>query len=477
MTDQVMSESVYKGLCREIGTPQQVAYRRDILDIMELFIHRITRIDRYRKMRSGSSSEGFRLRGSDLDSVFWPPNHKVIWYHYQSFLYKTHVHVDKYAWILCDNSDSPPGYTLLWLPTECAGPRVLSACEKIQERLYISSSIYRESSLSRPGSTVHGPCRSGKVIFISYDDAYGFGSDFWPPSASSWIERCHAWPSPHVVENIVRNGCHFVAIGHKLGNHIDNEWRISFTQAEKKLVYSMNHTQFLTYGLLKLVLNEKINIGLKDEDKLLCSYQIKTVVFWAIQQNPLHQWCPQKLLAGFWVCFKLLIKWVYEGVCPNFFIPQNNMFLTKIHGSAQVNLFKQLYRDYEEYSDIAFISSPTIRRIIEVRVFSNFNLRINFLYVTKLPGDEFDVYSFAEIESNEYCLPDLQTFAKAIKAVERLLYSPLTECQFVWIQKCTVSNLQRAAFILLNTYTKGSSNKLVYSAHNTSLHMLKLAAK
>lgn len=102
------------------------------------------------------------------------------------------------------------------------------------------------------------------------------------------------------------------------------------------------------------------------------------------------------------------------------------MFLTKIHGSAQVNLFKQLYRDYEEYSDIAFISSPTIRRIIEVRVFSNFNLRINFLYVTKLPGDEFDVYSFAEIESNEYCLPDLQTFAKAIKAVERLLYSPLT---------------------------------------------------
>lgn len=78
-------------------------------------------------------------------------------------------------------------------------------------------------------------------------------------------------------------------------------------------------------------------------------------------------------------------------------------------------LFKQLYRDYEEYSDIAFISSPTIGRIIEVRVFSN--LRINFLDVTKLPGDEFDVYSFAEIESNEYYLPDQQTFAKAIKAV------------------------------------------------------------
>lgn len=92
-----------------------------------------------------------------------------------------------------------------------------------------------------------------------------------------------------------------------------------------------------------------------------------------------------------------------------------------------MNLFKQLYRDYEEYSDIAFISSPTIGRIIEVRVFSNCNLRINFLDVTKLSGDEVDVYSFAEIESNDYYLPDLQTFAKAIKAVERQLYSPLTE--------------------------------------------------
>lgn len=198
-----------------------------------------------------------------------------------------------------------------------------------REALYIKFDIQRELFIKAWFYSAWTMYRSGKVIFISYDDAYGFGSDFWPPSASSWIERCHAWPSPHVVENIVRNGCHFVAIGHKLGNHIDNEWRISFTQAEKKLVYSMNHTQFLTYGLLKLVLNEKINIGLKDEDKLLCSYQIKTVVFWAIQQNPLHQWCPQKLLAGFWVCFKLLIKWVYEGSVPISLFPKTICFLQK----------------------------------------------------------------------------------------------------------------------------------------------------
>lgn len=49
---------------------------------------------------------------------------------------------------------------------------------------------------------------------------------------------------------------------------------------------------------------------------------MKTAVFWAIQQNALPHWRPQNLLVGFWVCFKLLIKWVYEGVCPNFFHPR-----------------------------------------------------------------------------------------------------------------------------------------------------------
>lgn len=92
----------------------------------------------------------------------------------------------------------------------------------------------------------------------------------------------------HVRDSIISAGCHFVAMGHKNGNHADNEWRISFFQAENKLVYSMNYTQFLTYGLLKTILKGFINAGLKDENKLLSSYNIKTVVFWAIQQNPLH---------------------------------------------------------------------------------------------------------------------------------------------------------------------------------------------
>ena len=120
-----------------------------------------------------------------------------------------------------------------------------------------------------------------------------------------------------------------------------------FLRQNKSLCNAMNHTQFLIYGLLKLFIKE-FNNGLREQEKLLCSYHMKTAMFWVIQQNTTLDWSPKNLLGGFWVCFKLLIKWVYEGVCPNFFIPENNMFLNNVHGVAQRNLFTHLYSLYEK---------------------------------------------------------------------------------------------------------------------------------
>ena len=99
-------------------------------------------------------------------------------------------------------------------------------------------------TLIKQHSTVLGPCISGRIGTLEYDEANCFVSDFWPPCVSSWIDRCHSWPRLMLLMTSI-------AIGHKLGKHIDNEWRISFSQAEQKLVYAMNHTQFSTYGLFE----------------------------------------------------------------------------------------------------------------------------------------------------------------------------------------------------------------------------------
>ncbi|XP_078326498.1 uncharacterized protein LOC144622943 [Crassostrea virginica] len=471
MALQTISESLYVGLCLEVGTSELVAIRRDVVDIKELLRNKVTgTCDNVHFMLSGSRREGFRFLDSDLDFMFWPTNHPVLWDLSQAQFYNTHR--DKL--ILCDSSESPPGFTLLWLPLEEASRHVLSACVRMNEALYISSAKYRQGKMTG-SDEVHGPCSSGRDGSVEYDRAHCFVSEFWPPSASSWIDRCHSWPPPSVVNDIIKSGCHFVAIGHKLGNNTYNEWRISFSQAEQNLVYVMNHTQFLTYGLLKLFVKE-FNERLSEEEKLLCSYHIKTAVLWAIQQNAIHAWCPQNLLAGLWVCFKLLLKWVYEGVCPNFFIPENNMFLNKVYGEAQNHLFTQLYSLYEK--GIAFLLHiPSISSCI-MNVLCNPRLSVCTDERTLLSEVLFDLELFDEIFMQSVPPVNLHRCMEYLHTIEQFITLPLKQYQIIMLQKHTATILQCSAFIWHDMYTTTSgSNKQMYIADKLSCYMLKLAAK
>ncbi|XP_056021653.1 uncharacterized protein LOC130054801 isoform X2 [Ostrea edulis] len=67
---QHMSESVFVGLCRTVGTSQQVTMWRDLIDITQT----VTTV-----MYSGSYRERFRMKGSDVDGMFWVNNKQVIW--------------------------------------------------------------------------------------------------------------------------------------------------------------------------------------------------------------------------------------------------------------------------------------------------------------------------------------------------------------------------------------------------------------
>nr|XP_022313935.1 uncharacterized protein LOC111118661 [Crassostrea virginica] len=472
---QHLCESVFVGLCQIVGTSVQVAIRRETEDIREMMQRRVAENEAVIKMESGSRREGFRLEGSDVDCMFWLNDQRVIWDMCQSEYYYT----ENKTLILLDSSESPPGFTLLELLTPTTDRQVQSACVPMNDRLYISSSLYRQQTQAHiyPGSTEHGPCESGEVLGrLEYDFAWCFVCDFWPPSASSWINRCHSWPDREVVDDIIRNGCHFVPIGHPLGLHEHEEWRISFSVAEHKLVHTMNHCQFLTYGLLKIFLKEVIDKQSAETNKLLCSYHMKTAVFWVIQQNIVQRWCPQNLLVGFWVCFKLLINWVYEGICPNFFIPQNNLFLTKIHGSAQSNLFLQLHGLYEK-GLACLLQSPSIRSYITDVLY---NPRLSICTNEDRMKSECDYDVELYNESNRNNAPDPKNLDRCIKylqALELMIGLPVTQYQVLTLQRITANLLQNTAFTLHNLYTYTGLNKQMYIADRMSCHMLKLAAK
>ena len=252
-----LSESVFAILCIQIGTSQQVTARRDIADVKELLVNKVTRTWHGQNvfMMSESRKEGFRFPGSDVDFMRWPNNHRVLWDFSQTHLYNLRQQV----MIPSDSSGSPPGFTLLWLPLEAASATVLKSCFRYHGSLYISSAKYREikhTSIIIDDATIHGPCSSGRRGPFEYDYAHCFFS------ATSGLPLQVLLLAPTVC-----CGCHFIPIGSKHGNHVNNEWRISFSQAEQKLVYSMNHTRFLTYGLLKLFLKEIINSGLQEDEK------------------------------------------------------------------------------------------------------------------------------------------------------------------------------------------------------------------
>ncbi|XP_062590354.1 uncharacterized protein LOC134251955 [Saccostrea cucullata] len=406
----------------------------------------------------------------------WPNRYRVIWDEHESQYYNN----SSKELILCDCSESPPGFTLLYLLSPTLHNEIQGACFRMKNRYYISSSKHRQIKCSSESqsSYLHGPCVSRYHGILGYDLAHCFASDIWPPSASSWIDRSHSWPPPHIVDDIVKSGCHFVAIGHKLGRHENNEWRISFSLAEQKLVYAMNHPQFLTYGLLKLFLNRVINKGLDDGDKLLCSYHMKTAVFWAIQQNMMPQWCPHTLLYCSWVCFKLILKWVYEGVCPNFFIPSNNMFLSNIHGEAQNSLFIKLHTLYK----------MGIQSMMETLTILSCNGCIDFMrdpdiYFcaeedAQFSEVDFDLTLFREVDTSRGSLSasNVHGCIQNLRIIEQTMSLPLTQNQIIMRQSLTNSILQNLAFIIhINTYPQ--ENKSTYRADKISCHILKYAAK
>ena len=104
--------------------------------------------------------------------------------------------------------------------------------------------------------------------------------------------------------------------------------------------------QFLCYGLLKIFLKEAIDVH-PNVKGMLCSYFLKTALFWEITTTS-NQWNQSTLLSCFWKCFSRLLQWINCSYCPNFFIPQNNMFEGKIEGTNRDKLLQHLRNLYLE---------------------------------------------------------------------------------------------------------------------------------
>lgn len=332
------SISLYNAMMLLLGKEKHIKMRRTEIDIYDQLYNEACGGHKCR-INTGSRKEGFRRYFSDLDCFGYLTRHRVV--RSLTDLHSYDPVTDSV--ILVEHHPTIPGTVYLCLKESFSKNGV-----KINRIKLVDNFIQRNMYIR------HNGIFHVKSLRIKRDLAVGFACGQWPLQTDDFVARCKkfGWPTKNTLENMMSSECFFAPIGSRQSRHdndpnSDIEWRLSFVKAEQILVRAMNHCQFLCYALLKSFIKKVVNKNAKEEEeKLLCSYYIKTAMFWCIQTDPGYKWSKENFFECFWKCYKLLLSWVYAGYCPNFFIPQNNLFVCKIVGADQERLFTEMYKLY-----------------------------------------------------------------------------------------------------------------------------------
>ena len=272
-----------------VGTEEMVHIRQDYCRICDC-IQSAADSDNDNVYYTGSKAEGLDLPGSD-DDYMMDINNKaklLIIQAVEDAPTATDTNV------FCMNVENvPPCFAMLRSVNQVEYGPLLDACQLIDNAMHLSSYLLVHNLESQFNKVSFG----GKVAkqgpskeeWTPYMDTSQSGIDsvlsihcpFWPNSASEWRTRPRrfAWPSPSDIKSIVDFGFHLVSVGHPRSDLNMMEWRISFSVAERTLVWSFNHVQVQCYAVMKIFLKEFINPHCSPDNRVLCSAFIKTFLF------------------------------------------------------------------------------------------------------------------------------------------------------------------------------------------------------
>ncbi|XP_045205989.2 uncharacterized protein LOC123558176 [Mercenaria mercenaria] len=228
---------------------------------------------------------------------------------------------------------------------------------------YISSELFCKNVIPDgliPGDNFHdilyelnGPAtRNADVDFVQ-----AFEMRQWPKEAKAWITRCrkNKWPCKALLKRLEENiPCYVVAIGNKSSADKDMEWRLSFVEIERELIWSMNETQFKCFVILKRLTQF---FGRYSALKDITTYHMKNIMFWMCETEkvPQEEWIPQNLITCVKRCLRKLKKCMKDGKLDHFIIPENNLFQNKTFVSKEIDhAINKLQRNelYELISEI-----------------------------------------------------------------------------------------------------------------------------
>ncbi|XP_069134236.1 uncharacterized protein [Argopecten irradians] len=373
---------------RWVGSKEIVAARRKLTLVRELVENSETK-SQLNSFATGSMGEGFLMEGSDHDVMFT--------YKHVIVLCPDHEMTsspDIKNILMVRDAKSRPGYVTLELDvrSQAYHPNLIRSMVPVGDRYFISSEMFQALNIDRCrrdyqlNVEAHGPAANilHENSKVDFDFVTCFKSPDWPKEANEWISRprLHGWPDPALRNEIVHEGCQLVPMGDKTSADTFLQWRISFVTSERKLIFSLNHIQFLVYGLLKYVLKQisETMEQLVGQTDILTSYIIKTVIFYAVESTPNLLWQEKHIFYCFMWCLSILIAWVKAGFCPNYFISENNMFLGKVHGENQQQLLRfliDLHNKKWGCLSVGTFMQPSLGQVVnEIRALGSPDIRL-----------------------------------------------------------------------------------------------------
>src|SRR6218665_1989020 len=161
------------------------------------------------------------------------------------------------------------------------------------------------------------------------DDVRGKWCPQWPKEAQNWPlrPRHNGWPTTTTISEVTQNGCHVVYAQHRSCKNDNLQWRLSFSFAEVILLQSWSQVQQIAYHLLRfLAKRELIQNNCPKEDEIPCTYHLKTLMLWTCEEMPTKWWRSATTITICCELLKKLSEWLKNGYCPNYFIPEANLF-------------------------------------------------------------------------------------------------------------------------------------------------------
>ena len=197
-----------------------------------------------------------------------------------------------------------------------------------------------------PNVTKHGVAfkKDNKGNGHDFDYVLALHSKVLPDCVSDCLMRKQnsGFFTASVVEACKSYGCLFVRKEHCQSKDSHLLWRISPSHQERFLMFNFNSVQHKCYVLMKLIKKDIINPALGSE--VLTSYHCKTAMLHLIDMTPSQFWRPHNLLLCLNTALHCLLLWSTDSNCPNFLIPDENMFRWRISRHLLKRLSDELFR-------------------------------------------------------------------------------------------------------------------------------------